>query len=347
MCRGLDSPYAMAILLIARGVHCAGGSGCAPLASAGIEFANVTKSLREAPHSVVGENGLVAASCASSGFDYLLAYPAFDRRAQKWQAQAVETILHGKSRKRSGTAAIGPPLCAYSHHPAHDSLLRGHMNAPGPASCDEPLLIDVGANVGFFLYPFLSRGWRAVAFEPIPRNVQALTTNLRLNGWGRHKAGVVHAAASRIASMTTIYAPIGREDNSAIGANSSLSLQAVEKERAATRATAADEVRVATLTLDDYFDGATARLQQSLRLVKIDTQVSILRHSPSRAAAQPTASSSRRLRACTRHPPRHNTEWEARATIFASCSLLPSPRFAGPRVARSGGHAGLVGEGLP
>lgn len=44
-------------------------------------------------------------------------------------------------------------------------------------------LVDVGANVGLYSCYALSRGLRAIAFEPLPRNLSYLCRNIFENGW--------------------------------------------------------------------------------------------------------------------------------------------------------------------
>lgn len=48
------------------------------------------------------------------------------------------------------------------------------------------LLINVGANVGYYCCLALQAGKRVVAYEPLPSNQRALYTNLWANGWQEH-----------------------------------------------------------------------------------------------------------------------------------------------------------------
>jgi FkbM family methyltransferase len=44
------------------------------------------------------------------------------------------------------------------------------------------LVLDVGANIGFYSVPLATAGARVLAFEPVPQNVQRLRQNVLLNG---------------------------------------------------------------------------------------------------------------------------------------------------------------------
>jgi FkbM family methyltransferase len=45
------------------------------------------------------------------------------------------------------------------------------------------VLVNVGANVGYYSCLALAHGKPVMAFEPVPENVQALYKNVRANGW--------------------------------------------------------------------------------------------------------------------------------------------------------------------
>jgi FkbM family methyltransferase len=48
---------------------------------------------------------------------------------------------------------------------------------------DVDVLINVGANVGYYCCHALSMGKAVVAFEPIQRNLRYLCVNIKTNGW--------------------------------------------------------------------------------------------------------------------------------------------------------------------
>ncbi|HJQ10148.1 MAG TPA: FkbM family methyltransferase [Gemmatimonadaceae bacterium] len=48
---------------------------------------------------------------------------------------------------------------------------------------DVDVLVNVGANVGYYCCHALSMGKGVIAFEPLPRNVRYLCANIKANGW--------------------------------------------------------------------------------------------------------------------------------------------------------------------
>jgi len=46
------------------------------------------------------------------------------------------------------------------------------------------VLVNIGANIGYYACLALQRGRRVVAFEPMPLNVRTLLRNIDANGWG-------------------------------------------------------------------------------------------------------------------------------------------------------------------
>ena len=99
--------------------------------------------------------------------------------------------------------------------------------------------------------------------------MQLLKLNAYLNGWGgpRSAVGLVHAAVSNSNGSVRIFAPVGREDNTAIGTGNPSASTVNLGER-----TASVEHKVRAVSLDGYFGEAAAALVHSIRLVKIDTQ---------------------------------------------------------------------------
>ena len=51
---------------------------------------------------------------------------------------------------------------------------------------DVDILINIGANIGYYCCHALSLGKPVIAVEPIPRNLYYLMNNLRINGWANH-----------------------------------------------------------------------------------------------------------------------------------------------------------------
>lgn len=61
--------------------------------------------------------------------------------------------------------------------PAETELVRKLLN-------DVDILVNVGANVGYYCCHALSVGKPVIAFEPMPRNLRLLCKNIKINGWG-------------------------------------------------------------------------------------------------------------------------------------------------------------------
>jgi len=219
-------------------------SKCPPLTSTGIRFANDRKfSLRENSETAIG-NGLVAASCRLQGWDYTLALPYFDSRAMDWYTQAFNAVI-GK-----GTA----PMCGYGWDP---KLL---MFKSDPCA----LIVDIGANIGLTMCPYLSRKYRVLAFEPIPANLEMLRTNVWINGWDMESIGIVSAGVSNYSGQATIFSPLGYEDNSALGSANIATLNVHQSDFSM--------MKIHIISVDDYFDSAHSSLIGTVQLFKIDAQ---------------------------------------------------------------------------
>ena len=226
---------------------------CPSLASKLVPLVDMSAfSLRHADPAIIG-NGMIAGRCNTGQHtDYLISYPQFDPRGPGWSTIAANVTMS----KRGGRT----PLCNYGWDALHEAALHGD-------AC--PLMIDVGANAGYSMLPVAARGKRVLAFEPVARNVGMLKVNAFLNGWGGADGhvGLVEAAVSASSGTITLFAPKGREDNSAIGRGDAA---AATINVGSAHGVARHQVR--TTTLDGYFGEADAKLAQSLRLVKIDTQ---------------------------------------------------------------------------
>ena len=146
-------------------------------------------------------------------------------------------------------------ICGYDFDGVKGAIGAGHAKQP----CE--LIIDIGANQGWWMLPPTSRCWRVLSFEPVLDNVHQLRLNAFLNGFGPERLGIVHAAVSNATGWADIFSPLDRADNAAL-----------------TRASAgriSNQVsteRTRTLRLDDYFGRADAALWPSVRFIKIDTQ---------------------------------------------------------------------------
>ena len=132
-------------------------------------------------------------------------------------------------------------------------------------------IIDVGANIGEISYCMIgarSAAHYVYSFEPIPVNlVHLCLTWFMMPGW-RARWEIINAAVDRVSGNMTVYAPIGREDNTANTAKGATA-------NLLARPTAS--FTVPTWALDDFCD---ERSIIRVGLVKIDVQgyeVNVLR----------------------------------------------------------------------
>jgi FkbM family methyltransferase len=69
--------------------------------------------------------------------------------------------------------------------------------------CDVDVLVNIGANVGYYCCHALSMGKQAIAFEPMQRNLRFLCQNIKANGW--REAEIFPLALSSKPDVLEIY----------------------------------------------------------------------------------------------------------------------------------------------
>lgn len=69
---------------------------------------------------------------------------------------------------------------------------------------DVDLLVNIGANIGYYCCHALSMGKSVVAIEPIPKNIYYLLQNIDINGWAE-KIEVFQVACSNSTSIIDIW----------------------------------------------------------------------------------------------------------------------------------------------
>ena len=123
------------------------------------------------------------------------------------------------------------------------------------------LLVDVGANLGWFALLALSAGHRVIALEANPRNVQLLNRSAALNGFGPPRLQIIEGA---VGSARSACALVSEETNQA---DTMLACSDGELEK--LRRAHAYRVRavVPVSPLDDYL-----RMQPRARVLKIDVE---------------------------------------------------------------------------
>ena len=144
--------------------------------------------------------------------------------------------------------------CGYGY----DAVLYESIIAASPATC--ATFIDIGANWGQSTMPLLSKGWRVIAFEPVPTTASNAAFNLAQNDIPAARGVVVAAAASNQSGWSTIYLPTTRDDNAALS-----SASATKNVGGSVQAT-----RIRTIRLDDYLGSMLGA--DSVKAIKIDAQ---------------------------------------------------------------------------
>lgn len=66
------------------------------------------------------------------------------------------------------------------------------------------MVVNVGANIGYYICLAIQGGKRTIAFEPIPENLHFLLRNIKANGW-ESKAQVYPMALSNDVGIQEIY----------------------------------------------------------------------------------------------------------------------------------------------
>jgi FkbM family methyltransferase len=92
--------------------------------------------------------------------------------------------------------AGNPAMAQGTFEPAETELVRTILK-------DVDILINAGANVGYYCCHALSMGKSVIAFEPIQRNVRYLCKNVKANGWTG--AEVYPIALSKDVGVLEIY----------------------------------------------------------------------------------------------------------------------------------------------
>ena len=144
--------------------------------------------------------------------------------------------------------------CGYGY----DAVLYDSIIKASPATC--ATIIDIGANWGQSTMPLLSKGWRVIAFEPVPTTASRAAFNLAQNDIPATRGVMIAAAASNQTGWSTIYLPTTRDDNAALSSKS-----ATKNVGGSTQAT-----RIRTIRLEDYLGSILGA--DSIKAIKIDAQ---------------------------------------------------------------------------
>lgn len=192
--------------------------------------------------TLLEDRGVVAGTCSDQGWNYVFSF-SNDKRTSGWDTQSV---------KSHRTPGVSSPLCGYGYDSYFDGASTKHV------------MLDIGANMGLSLMPYYAKGWKVIAFEPIPDNVRAIRRNIFINRIRDDQVALVAGAVTNQSSgVLEVYAPKGRTDNTAVSREgSTLNVGGT-----------ADVFNVTAVQIDDYIDNAvSADLRKNIMLVKIDTQ---------------------------------------------------------------------------
>ena len=184
---------------------CADAPTCPPLDSSALPLSNGHST---PPFSVLAASNrmvspaFVTVSCRPWGFDYFHAIAKYFNwgAITSLEGQYLNPSLGAmaKAAIAAGRSAPTSPgsVCGYAYtHLERLGLGHQNMTAEKPRECG--LILDIGANQGWWMLPPLSRCWRVLAFEPLPVNMEQQRLNVFLNGWGPERVGLVHAAAQK------------------------------------------------------------------------------------------------------------------------------------------------------
>lgn len=144
------------------------------------------------------------------------------KRWMKFSSRFARTISvsskHGPMRgMRSDITVMAKYVRTGQWHGALDKAITKIASICGPAPFD--LLINVGANNGSTVLPFLRHGFaaRAIAVEPEPDNAALLRHNLAANGLSEHVHVIQAAAGATPGRMRLEVSPSNKGDHRLAG----------------------------------------------------------------------------------------------------------------------------------
>jgi len=225
--------------LATAGSSVAGEDDLGSLASAVCPLANP-----EPGYSLVGDRGVVASTCADEGWDFVFSVPPNHKLTSDWDKEAVRSL------RTPGVPLKfwGGTLCGYGYEPFF-------------SGSDNHIMLDIGANIGQTLFNYYARGWRVVAFEPVPENVNTIRRNIFINGVGSDRIALVNGVASNHSGAIEIYTPKGWSDSTSVSQEGVAAWKGI------------DIHKVSAIEVDEYIDAAKSpHFRNKIMFVKIDTQ---------------------------------------------------------------------------
>jgi len=188
--------------------------------------------------------------------------------AWKWSANSLPILVARVAAKPSHLISI--PM--YSHwqkqikaaiesktisFPEYDHYAK-KMNTKERGT----IMLDIGAGIGLASLGAAALGYRVVAFEPIPLNVEKLAQSAIFNGFQRRYT-IVQAAATSRREIVWMYAPHGREDLSAIS---------LEVATGNSPEVTSEEHRVSTETIDGWLTDHPEISRNNISYVKVSAE---------------------------------------------------------------------------
>lgn len=82
-------------------------------------------------------------------------------------------------------------------------ISEGNLRSNNKESQKIPIMLDIGANIGYMTSIGLSMGARVISFEPMRENLGCLLATVRKNGW-QERSTVIHNAVSNEPSVVTM-----------------------------------------------------------------------------------------------------------------------------------------------
>lgn len=150
-----------------------------------------------------------------------------------------------------------------SHHMFGDTWYTRVYDVPGVPICPGDVVVDIGANQGFFTCYAAQKGATVYAFEPVPELFERMERNVRRNGFERQVTSV-QCAVGEANGETEMYV-----SESLGGGQSTIRAEFVENARVPVR----EVIRVPCMTLPRIF---TKFGLENIRECKIDAEGSEL-----------------------------------------------------------------------
>ena len=154
------------------------------------------------------------------------------------------------------SALEGKKITIDDYSPKYQGIMRNRT----PSS----VMMDIGANIGLSSLPVAALGYRVVAFEPVPYNLEKLAQSIVVNGFDRLFT-IVPMAASHEKGTTKIYIPGTFTDNASLSPESAIT-------NIGNRGGPVKEITIEIIPIDEWIAGQTDIDPTDIVFLKIDVQ---------------------------------------------------------------------------